>query len=123
MQGERWGRVDPLLPCLSLWHKDALLFSPRQTFSLVAESRNDSSTLSFLQWKATAYGSQAPKREDSIQCHSGSLKAANWTLPRSSIVLAYFGEGVGSTYTINAVNISFGGEDGNIYEEKRYLSW
>uniref|UniRef100_A0A8C3GHU9 Glycosylated lysosomal membrane protein n=1 Tax=Cairina moschata TaxID=8855 RepID=A0A8C3GHU9_CAIMO len=89
----------------------------------IFESRNDSSTLSFLQWKATAYGSQAPKREDSIQCHSGSLKAANWTLPRSSIVLAYFGEGVGSTYTINAVNISFGGEDGNIYEEKRYLSW
>ncbi|KAM9169071.1 glycosylated lysosomal membrane protein [Mergus octosetaceus] len=94
-----------------------------ETFSLVAESRNDSSMLSFLQWKATAYGSQAPKREDSIQCHSGSLKAANWTLPRSSIVLAYFGEGIGSTYTISAVNISFGGEDGNIYEEKRYLSW
>uniref|UniRef100_A0A8C3GHS5 Glycosylated lysosomal membrane protein n=1 Tax=Cairina moschata TaxID=8855 RepID=A0A8C3GHS5_CAIMO len=89
----------------------------------VSAGRALGSTLSFLQWKATAYGSQAPKREDSIQCHSGSLKAANWTLPRSSIVLAYFGEGVGSTYTINAVNISFGGEDGNIYEEKRYLSW
>uniref|UniRef100_H9H0X6 T-complex protein 1 subunit gamma n=1 Tax=Meleagris gallopavo TaxID=9103 RepID=H9H0X6_MELGA len=29
-----------------------------ETLSLVAESRNDSSALSFLQWKATAYGSQ-----------------------------------------------------------------
>ncbi|NXI70922.1 GLMPA protein, partial [Anseranas semipalmata] len=91
--------------------------------SLVAESQNDSSALSFLQWKATAYGSQTPKREDSIQCQSSSLQAANWTLPGSSLVRAYFGEGVGSTYTISAMNISFGGEDGNIYEEKRYLSW
>ncbi|NXC41818.1 GLMPA protein, partial [Penelope pileata] len=94
-----------------------------EMFSLVAESQNDSSTLSFLQWKATAYGSQTPKREDSIQCRSSSLQAANWTLPGSSIVSAYFGDGVGSTYTVSAVNISFGGEDGNVYEEKRYLSW
>ncbi|XP_010726682.2 glycosylated lysosomal membrane protein [Meleagris gallopavo] len=33
-----------------------------ETLSLVAESRNDSSALSFLQWKATAYGSQIPSR-------------------------------------------------------------
>ncbi|KFW08801.1 Lysosomal protein NCU-G1-A, partial [Fulmarus glacialis] len=81
------------------------------------------SILSFLQWKATAYGSQTPRREDSIQCRSHGLQAANWTLPVSSIVHAYFGEGVGSAYTISAINISFGGEDGKVYQEKRYLSW
>ncbi|KFP51682.1 Lysosomal protein NCU-G1-A, partial [Cathartes aura] len=81
------------------------------------------SMLSFLQWKATAYGSQTPRREDSIQCRSRGLQAANWTLPASSIVRAYFGEAVGSTYTISAINISFGGEDGKVYQEKRYLSW
>ncbi|KFP59495.1 Lysosomal protein NCU-G1-A, partial [Cariama cristata] len=81
------------------------------------------STLSFLQWKATAYGSRTPRREDSIQCRSHSLQTANWTLPTSSIVHAYFGEGVGSTYTVSAINISFGGEDGKVYQEKRYLSW
>ncbi|NWI35015.1 GLMPA protein, partial [Sula dactylatra] len=89
-----------------------------ETLSLVAESQNDSSTLSFLQWKATT-----PSREDSIQCRSRGLQAANWTLPMSSIVRAYFGEGVGSTYTISAINISFGGEDGKVYQEKRYLIW
>ncbi|KAM9623155.1 glycosylated lysosomal membrane protein isoform 1-T1 [Morphnus guianensis] len=94
-----------------------------EMLSLVAESQNDSSTLSFLQWKATAYGSQTPRREDSIQCWSHGLQAANWTLPVSSIVHAYFGEGVGSTYTISAINISFGGEDGKVYQEKHYLSW
>ncbi|NWS77687.1 GLMPB protein, partial [Crotophaga sulcirostris] len=94
-----------------------------EMLSLVAESQNDSSTLSFLQWKATAYGSRTPKREDGIQCRSGSLQAANWTLPVSSIVRAYFGDDVGSTYTVSAVNISFGGEEGGVYQEKRYLSW
>ncbi|KAM6234284.1 glycosylated lysosomal membrane protein [Porphyrio hochstetteri] len=93
-----------------------------ETLSLVSEAQNGSSTLSFLQWKATAYGSQTPRREDSIQCRSQGLQAANWTLPVSSIVHAYFGEGVGSTY-ISAINISFGGEDGQVYQEKRYLSW
>uniref|UniRef100_A0A8D0F080 Glycosylated lysosomal membrane protein n=1 Tax=Strix occidentalis caurina TaxID=311401 RepID=A0A8D0F080_STROC len=77
----------------------------------------------FLQWKATAYGSQTPRREDNIQCRSRGLQAANWTLPVSSVVRAYFGEGVGSTYTVSAINISFGGEDGKVYQEKRYLSW
>ncbi|NWX39771.1 GLMPA protein, partial [Steatornis caripensis] len=94
-----------------------------EMLSLVAESHNDSSALSFLQWKATAYGSQTPRREDSIQCRSHGLQAANWTLPASAIVHAYFGESVGSTYTVSAINISFGGEDGKVYEEKRYLSW
>ncbi|XP_054038803.1 glycosylated lysosomal membrane protein [Rissa tridactyla] len=94
-----------------------------EMLSLVAESRNDSSTLSFLQWKATAYGSRSPRREDGIQCRSRGLQAANWTLPASSIVHAYFGEGMGSTYTVSAINISFGGEDGKVYQEKRYLSW
>ncbi|NWH80653.1 GLMPA protein, partial [Piaya cayana] len=94
-----------------------------EMLSLVAESRNDSSTLSFLQWKATAYGSRTPRREDSIRCRSESLRAANWTLPVSSVVRAYFGEAVGSSYTVSAVNISFGGEEGGVYQEKRYLSW
>ncbi|NXP45918.1 GLMPA protein, partial [Heliornis fulica] len=93
-----------------------------ETLSLVAESPTDSSTLGFLQWKATAYGSQTPRREDSIQCRSQGLRAANWTLPMSSLVHAYFGEGTGSTF-ISAINISFGGEDGKVYQEKRYLSW
>ncbi|KAM6039569.1 glycosylated lysosomal membrane protein isoform 2-T2 [Chlamydotis macqueenii] len=94
-----------------------------ETLSLVAESRNGSSALSFLQWKATAYGSQNPRREDSIRCRSRGLQAANWTLPVSSVVRAYFGEGAGSAYTVSAINISFGGEDGQVYQEKRYLSW
>ncbi|NWR63619.1 GLMPA protein, partial [Bucorvus abyssinicus] len=94
-----------------------------ETLSLVAESQNGSSALSFLQWKATAYGSRSPRREDSIQCRPRGLQAANWTLPESSIVRAFFGEGVGSTYTVSAINISFGGEEGRVYQEKRYLSW
>lgn len=115
--GSPW-HEDPLLPSLH-----CLLLSLHQMLSLVAESQNDSSTLSFLQWKATAYGSQTPRREDSIQCRSHGLQGANWTLPVSSIVHAYFGEGVGSTYTISAINISFGGEDGKVYQEKHYLRW
>ncbi|XP_075301519.1 glycosylated lysosomal membrane protein [Opisthocomus hoazin] len=94
-----------------------------EMLSLVAESRNDSSALSFLQWKATAYGSRTPRREDNIQCRAHGLQAANWTLPASSLVRAYFGEGAGSAYTVSALNISFGGEDGKVYQEKRYLSW
>nr|XP_009665779.1 PREDICTED: lysosomal protein NCU-G1 [Struthio camelus australis] len=64
-----------------------------------------------------------PKREDGIRCRPRSLQAANWTLPASSVVRAYFGEGLGSAYTVSAINISFGGEDGEVYQEKRYLSW
>ncbi|KAJ7418299.1 glycosylated lysosomal membrane protein [Willisornis vidua] len=94
-----------------------------EVLSLVAESRTNSSTLSFLQWKATAYGSRSPGREDGIRCQAQGLQEANWTLPPSSIVQAYFGEGVGSTHSVSALNISFGGEEGRVYQEKRYLSW
>ncbi|NXE16465.1 GLMPA protein, partial [Lophotis ruficrista] len=94
-----------------------------EMLSLVAESRNDSSALSFLQWKATAYGSRSPRREDGIRCRSRGLQAANWTLPASGVVRAYFGEGAGSAYTVSAINISFGGEEGRVYQETRYLSW
>ncbi|NXX83676.1 GLMPB protein, partial [Urocolius indicus] len=94
-----------------------------QMLSLQAEAPNSSSTLSFLQWKATAYGSWAPRREDVIQCRCQGLQAANWTLSVPTIARAYFGEGTGSTYTVSAVNISFGGEDGQVYQEKRFLRW
>ncbi|NXD04133.1 GLMPA protein, partial [Certhia familiaris] len=96
---------------------------PPQVLSLVAESQNGSSTLGFLQWKATAYGSRHPRREDGIQCRAQGLQVANWTLPVSSIVQAYFGDSLGSTCTISALNVSFGGEEGEVYQEKRYLSW
>ncbi|NXX17232.1 GLMPA protein, partial [Podargus strigoides] len=94
-----------------------------ETLSLAAEAASGSAVLSFLQWKATAYGSRSPGRQDSIQCRAHGLRAANWTLPLSSLVRAYFGEGVGSAYSVSATNISFGGEDGEVYREKRYLSW
>ncbi|NXI29007.1 GLMPB protein, partial [Sterrhoptilus dennistouni] len=96
---------------------------PPQVLSLVAEPQNSSSTLGFLQWKATAYGSRSPRREDGIQCRAQGLQAANWSLPVSSIVQAYFGDSLGSTCTISALNVSFGGEEGEVYREKRYLSW
>lgn len=91
--------------------------------SLAAQARNESSARSFLQWKATAYGSRSPRLEDRIRCRSQGLQAANGSLPMSSLVRAYFGDGAGSSYSISAVNISFGGEEGKVYEEKRYLSW
>lgn len=94
-----------------------------QTLSLVAESQNDSSALSFLQWKATAYGSQQPTRADGIPCHAGRLRAAGGSRPRSAIVRAYFGDGAGGAYGVSAINVSFGGEDGGAYREKRFLSW
>lgn len=96
---------------------------PPQVLSLVAEPQNSSSTLGFLQWKATAYGSRSPRREDGIQCRAQGLQAANWSLPVSSIIQAYFGDSLGSTCTISALNVSFGGEEGEVYREKRYLSW
>ncbi|XP_009984031.1 PREDICTED: lysosomal protein NCU-G1, partial [Tauraco erythrolophus] len=120
---EETGVVQKLRSERSIDDEYCPLLSLHQTLSLVAQSHNDSSTLSFLQWKAPAYGSQTPGREDNIQCRSHGLQAANWTLPVSSIVRAYFGEGAGSTYTISAINISFGGEDGKVYQEKRYLRW
>ncbi|NXQ41830.1 GLMPA protein, partial [Catharus fuscescens] len=94
-----------------------------EVLSLVAESQNSSSTLGFLQWKATAYGSRSPRREDSIQCRAQGLHEANWGLPVATILQAYFGHSLGSTCTISALNVSFGGEEGEVYREKRYLSW
>ncbi|NWT94741.1 GLMPB protein, partial [Urocynchramus pylzowi] len=94
-----------------------------QVLSLLAESQNSSSTLGFLQWKATAYGSPSPRREDGIQCRARGLQVANWTLPLASVVQAYFGDSLGSSCTVSALNVSFGGEEGEVYQEKRYLSW
>ncbi|OWK55027.1 Glycosylated lysosomal membrane protein B [Lonchura striata] len=94
-----------------------------QVLSLLAQPHNSSSVLGFLQWKATAYGSPSPRREDGIQCRAGGLQVANGTLPMASVVQAYFGESLGSSCTISALNVSFGGEEGEVYQEKRYLSW
>ncbi|NXU40812.1 GLMPB protein, partial [Drymodes brunneopygia] len=95
-----------------------------EVLSLLAEPHNGSSTLGFLQWKATAYGSPSPRREDGIQCQAQGLQVANWTLgAMSSIVQAYFGDSLGTTCTVSALNVSFGGEEGQVYQEKRYLSW
>uniref|UniRef100_A0A672UY82 Glycosylated lysosomal membrane protein n=1 Tax=Strigops habroptila TaxID=2489341 RepID=A0A672UY82_STRHB len=73
----------------------------------IFEAQNDSSPRSFLQWKATAYGSRSPRREDGIRCRSHGLRAANWSLPMSAFV--------------SAVNISFGERRGRFTQEKRYL--
>ncbi|NWY64339.1 GLMPA protein, partial [Erithacus rubecula] len=94
-----------------------------EVLSLLAEPQNSSSTLGFLQWKATAYGSRSPRREDGIQCRAQELHEANWTLPMSTLVQAYFGHSLGSSCTISALNVTFGGEEGEVYREKRYLSW
>ncbi|NWI93750.1 GLMPA protein, partial [Pitta sordida] len=94
-----------------------------EMLALVAESQNGSSSLSFVQWKATAYGSRSPRREDGIQCQAQGLRAANWSLPAATIVQAYFGQGLGGAYSVSAINVSFGGEEGRVYQEKRYLSW
>ncbi|XP_065586468.1 glycosylated lysosomal membrane protein [Cyrtonyx montezumae] len=93
-----------------------------ETLSLLEEARDDGSALSFVQWKATAYGSRRPTRGDGIRCGCGELSSGA-TRPRSAVVTAYFGDGAGGAYTVSALNVSFGGEDGNVYQEKRYLSW
>ncbi|NXY82645.1 GLMPB protein, partial [Alcedo cyanopectus] len=94
-----------------------------ETLSLVASARNRSSPLSFLHWKATAYGSRSPRRQDGIECHPQGLRAANGTLPPSGLVRAFFGDGVGSNFTVSGLNVSFGGDGGSRYQEQRYLSW
>uniref|UniRef100_A0A8C0J051 Glycosylated lysosomal membrane protein n=1 Tax=Chelonoidis abingdonii TaxID=106734 RepID=A0A8C0J051_CHEAB len=78
---------------------------------------------SFFQWKTTAYGSREASRENAIHCRYRPLQTTNQTLPGPSIAHAYFGEGLGLSHRIAAINISFGGEDGEIYTEKGYLSW
>uniref|UniRef100_A0A8D0GBB4 Glycosylated lysosomal membrane protein n=1 Tax=Sphenodon punctatus TaxID=8508 RepID=A0A8D0GBB4_SPHPU len=90
---------------------------------LVSDARNDSAGPSFLQWKATAYSSQNAMREDSYHCRYYPLQTANRTLPRLSIAHAYFGEALASQHSVAAINISFGSEDNEAYEEKGYLSW
>ncbi|XP_054847141.1 glycosylated lysosomal membrane protein isoform X2 [Eublepharis macularius] len=90
---------------------------------LVSVPRNHSTTSSFLQWKTTAYSSQHAERADTIHCQYYPLQTTNCTVPRSSIAHAYFGEDLESHHAIAAINISFGSEDGEAYEEKRYLSW
>uniref|UniRef100_A0A8C8RJR3 Glycosylated lysosomal membrane protein n=1 Tax=Pelusios castaneus TaxID=367368 RepID=A0A8C8RJR3_9SAUR len=90
---------------------------------LVSEPCNDSIGLSFFQWKTTAYGSKNASRENAIRCHYDPLQTSNRTLPGPSIVHAYFGEDLGRNLTVTAINISFGGEDGEVYAEKGYLSW
>ncbi|NXU21158.1 GLMPB protein, partial [Pardalotus punctatus] len=117
VSGVTWAGGDPAAP-----HRPTHPVPP-QVLTLAAESQNGSSTLGFLQWKATAYGSRSPRREDGIWCRAQGLQAANWTLPVSSIVQAYFGESLDSTCTVSALNVSFGGEEGQVYQEKRYLSW
>ncbi|NXH18439.1 GLMPB protein, partial [Bucco capensis] len=94
-----------------------------QTLSLEAESQQHSSVLSFLQWKATAYSSHPPRQQQRLQCRAWGLQEANWTLPSSSLIRAYFGEDVGSNYTISALNISFAAEEGQGYQQQLYLSW
>ncbi|KAH1179612.1 glycosylated lysosomal membrane protein [Mauremys mutica] len=90
---------------------------------LVSESRNNSIGPSFFQWKTTAYGSREASRENAIRCRYRPLQTANRTLPGPSIAHAYFGEDLGRSHHIAAINISFGGEDGEVYAEKGYLSW
>uniref|UniRef100_A0A8C6YQL7 Glycosylated lysosomal membrane protein n=1 Tax=Nothoprocta perdicaria TaxID=30464 RepID=A0A8C6YQL7_NOTPE len=92
-----------------------------ETLSLAAEAPG--AVLSFLQWKATAYGSRSPRREDGIRCRAHELHAANCSLPPSAIVRGYFGDRPAGACSVSALNISFGGEDGDVYQEKRYLSW
>ncbi|XP_072214618.1 glycosylated lysosomal membrane protein [Excalfactoria chinensis] len=94
-----------------------------ETLSLLTESRINGSALSFLQWKATAYGSQHPTRGDGIHCQAGELRAASGTQPRAAIVRAYFGDGAGGTYSVSSINVSFGGAGGRSYQERRFLSW
>uniref|UniRef100_A0A8C3SAG2 Lysosomal protein NCU-G1 n=1 Tax=Chelydra serpentina TaxID=8475 RepID=A0A8C3SAG2_CHESE len=90
---------------------------------LVSGPRNDSIGPNFFQWKTTAYGSRDASRENAIRCRYSPLQTANRTLPGPSIAHAYFGEGLGRSHSVAAINISFGGEDGEVYAEKGYLSW
>ncbi|KAM8794309.1 glycosylated lysosomal membrane protein [Eudromia elegans] len=92
-----------------------------ETLALAAEAPG--AVLSFLQWKATAYGSRRPRREDGIRCRAQALRATNGTLPPSAIVRGYFGGRPAGACSVSALNVSFGGEDSDVYREKRYLSW
>uniref|UniRef100_A0A8D2KW07 Glycosylated lysosomal membrane protein n=1 Tax=Varanus komodoensis TaxID=61221 RepID=A0A8D2KW07_VARKO len=77
----------------------------------------------FLQWKTAAYSSRHAERIDTVQCRYYPLRTANRTVPRPSIALAYFGQELERDHAVAAVNISFGSEDDEAYQEKGYLSW
>ncbi|XP_015266287.1 PREDICTED: glycosylated lysosomal membrane protein [Gekko japonicus] len=94
-----------------------------QMAQLVSVPDNHSTMSSFFQWKTTAYSSQRPERADTIHCQYYPLQTTNCTVPRSSIAHAYFGEELESHHGVAAINISFGSEDSEAYDEKRYLSW
>nr|XP_056709190.1 glycosylated lysosomal membrane protein [Euleptes europaea] len=89
---------------------------------LVSVPHNHSTTSSFLQWKKTAYSSQHAERADTIRCQYYQLQT-NFTVPRPSIAHAYFREELESHDGVAAINISFGSEDSEAYEERHYLSW
>ncbi|XP_060108950.1 glycosylated lysosomal membrane protein [Heteronotia binoei] len=90
---------------------------------LVSVPQNHSTMSSFFQWKTTAYSSRRPERADTIHCQYYTLQTTNCTVPRPSIAHAYFGEELESHHGVAGINISFGSEDSEAYEERRYLSW
>ncbi|XP_007437721.1 glycosylated lysosomal membrane protein isoform X2 [Python bivittatus] len=90
---------------------------------LISEPHNNSFGSSFLQWKTAAYSSQNPQREDTVHCQYYPLQVVNTTGPEFSILRAYFGEDLERRCSLSAVNISFGSENNEAYEEKGYLSW
>ncbi|XP_033030860.1 glycosylated lysosomal membrane protein [Lacerta agilis] len=90
---------------------------------LVSVPRNNSTGFSFLQWKTAAYSALQPKREDTVHCEYYQLETENHTVPRPSIAHAYFGEELEVHNGVAAINISFGSEDSEAYQEKSYLSW
>ncbi|XP_061462224.1 glycosylated lysosomal membrane protein [Rhineura floridana] len=90
---------------------------------LVSVPLNGSLGSSFLQWKTAAYSALQPKRGDTVHCQYYPLQMVNRTLPRPSIAHGYFGEEQGRDYSVAAINISFGSEDNEAYEENGHLSW
>ncbi|XP_013912849.1 PREDICTED: glycosylated lysosomal membrane protein A-like [Thamnophis sirtalis] len=90
---------------------------------LISEPLNHSLGSSFLQWKAAAYSSKKPHREDTVHCQYYPLQAVGTLGPEFRILRAYFGEDVARRCSLSALNISFGSEDNEAYKEKGYLSW
>uniref|UniRef100_A0ABM5F485 Glycosylated lysosomal membrane protein isoform X2 n=1 Tax=Pogona vitticeps TaxID=103695 RepID=A0ABM5F485_9SAUR len=90
---------------------------------LVSGPDNDSFGSSFIQWKTVAYSSQHALREDTVHCQYYPLQAVNGTVSGPSIVHAYFTKELETQYSVSAINVSFGSEDNESYQEKGYLSW
>ncbi|XP_032776263.1 glycosylated lysosomal membrane protein [Strigops habroptila] len=86
-----------------------------EMLSLAAQAQNDSSPRSFLQWKATAYGSRSPRREDGIRCRSHGLRAANWSLPMSALSVPTLGTGPAAAYKRQRRQHLLWGEEGKVY--------